>query len=58
MIDCWVETVDGIRTDVCWGVPKGFWQEMDGRIERHDPEFLLHPVAVGIGRRSICDRGQ
>ncbi|MFC4542648.1 alpha-amylase family glycosyl hydrolase [Halosolutus amylolyticus] len=41
VIDYWVEKVDGIRADVGWGVPKGFWQEMYDRIKRHDPEFLL-----------------
>ncbi|WP_290811144.1 alpha-amylase family glycosyl hydrolase [Halovivax sp.] len=41
VIDFWTERVDGIRADVGWGVPNGFWQEVYDRIKRHDPEFLL-----------------
>ena len=41
VVDFWAERVDGIRADVGWGVPNGFWQEMYDRIKRHDPEFLL-----------------
>ncbi|RKD95873.1 alpha-amylase family glycosyl hydrolase [Halopiger aswanensis] len=41
VIDFWAERVDGIRADVAWGVPKGFWQEVYDRLERHDPEFLM-----------------
>lgn len=41
VIEFWVERVDGIRADVAWGVPNGFWQEVYDRIKRHDPEFLM-----------------
>ncbi|TYL40570.1 alpha-amylase [Natronococcus pandeyae] len=41
VVDEWVDVVDGFRCDVAWGVPHGFWKEINERVRAQDDEFLL-----------------
>ena len=41
VVDEWAPVVDGLRCDVAWGVPHGFWKEVRERLKAEDSEFLL-----------------